>query len=93
MGDCTKNTGSTTNEEKPGTPAGMQLERAVKGYFPANTSSFDFLIASGAHGFQIRTCHIRNPECRVRSSGGAAAYNVTRSDLGRIISVSLTKRW
>jgi hypothetical protein len=27
------------------------------------------------------------------SSGGAAAYDVTRSDLGRVISVSLTKRW
>ena len=27
LGDCAKNTGSTTKEEKPGTPAGMQLER------------------------------------------------------------------
>ena len=53
LGDCTKNTGSTTNEEKPGTPAGMQFERAVKGYLPANTSSFDFFIASAAHGFKF----------------------------------------
>jgi len=33
-----------------GTPAGMQLERAVKAIFPASTSSLSFFMCSFTHG-------------------------------------------
>src|ERR1700687_1526133 len=36
-----------------GTPAGMQLERAVKAIFPASTSSLSFFIRSFTHGFRF----------------------------------------
>src|SRR6516162_1417734 len=35
---------------KPGTPAWVQLDRAVNAYFPASTSSLSFLIRSLTHG-------------------------------------------
>ena len=38
---------------KPGTPAGMQLERAVKAIFPASTSSLSFFIRSFTQGFRF----------------------------------------
>jgi hypothetical protein len=38
---------------KPGTPAGMQLERAVKAIFPASTSSLSFFMCSFTHGFRF----------------------------------------
>src|SRR5215471_11527181 len=41
------------NAMKPGTPAGMQLERAVKAIFPASTSSLSFFICAFTHGFRF----------------------------------------
>src|SRR6516164_11826471 len=38
---------------KPGTPAGRQLERAVKAILPARTSSLSFFIRSFTHGFRF----------------------------------------
>src|SRR5713101_8399413 len=38
---------------KPGTPAGRQLERAVKAILPASTSSLSFFIRSFTHGFRF----------------------------------------
>ncbi len=52
-GDCTKKIGSMMNIMKPGTPAGLQLERAVKAIFPASTFSFSLFMASLAQGFRL----------------------------------------
>src|SRR5215471_10739667 len=38
---------------KPGTPAGMQLERAVKAIFPASTSSLSFFMCSFTQDFRF----------------------------------------
>src|ERR1700738_1532095 len=38
---------------KPATPAGRQLERAVKATLPASTSSLSFFIRSFTHGFRF----------------------------------------
>src|ERR1700729_1861553 len=52
-GDCTKKIGSMMNIMKPGTPAGLQLERAAKAIFRAGTFSFSLFMASLAQGFRL----------------------------------------
>src|SRR5215468_852371 len=51
---------------KPGTPAGMQFDRAVNATFPASTSSLSFFMCAFTHGFRFGLLRsaIRKVGCR-----------------------------
>jgi hypothetical protein len=53
LGAWTKKIGSMMNIMKPGTPAGRQLDRAVKPIPPESTFSFSRFMTSLAHGFRL----------------------------------------
>src|SRR5882724_3989787 len=53
VGDCRMYKAPPSSTSKPGTPAALQEERAVKANFPASTSSLSFFIASFAHCFRL----------------------------------------
>ncbi len=53
VGDCRINRAPPSSTSKPGTPAGLHEERAVKANLPARTSSLSFFITSFAHCLRL----------------------------------------
>ena len=53
VGDCRMNRAPPSSRSKPGTPAALHEERAVKANLPASTSSLSFFITSFAHCFRF----------------------------------------
>src|SRR5215475_11642457 len=53
LGDCRMYRAPPSSTSKPGTPAALHDDRAVKANLPASTSSLSFFITSFAHCFRL----------------------------------------